>query len=276
MLTGRGRLHNYLIELNLSQAVERQFYFMGYHDERELELLIDAIVRPGDTFIDVGANLGFISMHAASRVGSKGRVIAFEPQPACCERIARNIFTNGLKHVDVKNIGLSDRADVLTLKLPSGVSSLATFAGDEKLADAKVLGRIDVPVARGDEVVRDQIVGNLMMKIDVEGFELFVLRGFAETIRRRHPPIHIEIQPHHLRRAGVSVSEVFDWFRSMGYCGYVVSLDGKWIYAKLQLRAVAVAEDLGKDMDSRSDFMRNMLWLPSEGGGFDPSPYLAG
>jgi FkbM family methyltransferase len=270
---GRGRFHNYLVDLDLSQAVEREFYFLGYHYERDLQLLIDAIVKPGDTFIDVGANLGFVSLHAARRVGPEGRVIAFEPQSACCARIARNIDLNHIKHIEVHNIGLSDRTGVLTLKLPAGVSALATFAWDEAVDGTKASEMTEVPISVGDDAVREQIIGNLMIKVDVEGYELFVLRGFDETIRRYRPPMFIEMQPLTLRRAGVSTSDIFEFFHKRNYRGHVATLTGRWKYQRVRLRAMESAEDLYKGQEERCGSEQNVLWLPADGSRFDPSRY---
>jgi FkbM family methyltransferase len=272
MRTAKGKFHKYLVDLNLSQAVERRFFFMGYHHERDLQLAIDAIVKPGDTFIDVGANLGFVTLHAARRVGPSGRVIAFEPQAVCCDRIRRNMSLNNIKHIDIHNFGLSDRASVLTLTVLSNVSALATFTWDDERDGPNAGGKVDVPVARGDDIVRDRIIGNLMMKIDVEGFELFVLRGFAETIKKHRPPIFQEVVPLFLRRAGVGVADVFDWYRAMDYRGYAVSLTGKWKNEKLRLRPIAAPDDPDQAGEVIDKSVLNVLWLPANGSRFDPAP----
>jgi FkbM family methyltransferase len=274
--TGRGRFHKYLVELNLSQAVEREFYFLGYHYERDLQLLLDAILRPGDTFIDVGANLGFVTLHAASRVGPGGRVIAFEPQSACCARIARLIDINQIKHIEIHNVGLSDKPGELTLKLPGGISALATFAWDESVDGPEVSNTALVQLLVADDVVRDRIIGNLMIKIDVEGFELFVIRGLDETIRRHRPPMFIEMQPSNLRRAGVTVEQIFEFFHERNYRGHVVTVTGRWKYRRVRLRAMASADDLyeGQAELKLSGSEQNVLWLPADGSRFDPSPYL--
>ena len=78
------------MELDLSDDLDRMVYFLGRYYDLDLQLLLDELLRPGDTFINVGANVGYVVLHAASRVGPRGRVIAFEPQPGCCRKLRRN------------------------------------------------------------------------------------------------------------------------------------------------------------------------------------------
>jgi FkbM family methyltransferase len=260
---GRGRFHGYLVDLDLRQGVEREFYFKGYHYERDLQLSIDAFVQPGDTFIDVGANIGFVLLHAANRVGPHGRVIANEPQPQCCARIAKTLEANRIAHCELHNVGLSDRSGSLTLTLPGGVSALGTFAWHEA-ASGSAADCIEADVLRGDDLVGERIVGELMIKLDVEGFELFAIRGFENTIKRYRPVIFTENQPTNLRRAGVEPSDLLDHFLERGYRGYLVLLEGRWIFRRIRLREITSADDLLSGKDGRPDAEQSILWVPHE------------
>jgi FkbM family methyltransferase len=264
---GRGTYFNYLMELDLCDDVERFVFFRGHYYDIEPDLVIDAILKPGDTFIDAGANIGMITFHAASRVGPQGRVFSFEPQKSCCEKIKRQIARNNIKQIALHNIGLSDRPGMLTLNVLGGGSIAATFAINEAVDGPGVREKIEVPIARGDDIVGDQVVGNLLIKADVEGFELYVLRGFEKTIARHRPPILIEMEPTFLKKAGVDESEVFAFFRERDYRGYNVSLIGRWKSRRMLLRPLARPED----HNSRND----VLWLPATGDRFDPSPYMS-
>ncbi len=236
---GRGKYFSYLMELDLCDDVERCVFFRGHYYDLEPDLVVDAILKPGDTFIDAGANIGLISLHAASRVGPGGRVISFEPQKSCCDKIKKHIERNGIKQITLHNIGLSDRSGVLTLNVLGGGSIAASFAIDEAVDGPGVREKIEVPIARGDDLVRDQIVGNLLIKADVEGFELYVLRGFEKTIAQYRPPILIEMEPTFLKKAGVDESDVFDFFRERDYRGYKVSLIGRWKSRRMVLHPLA-------------------------------------
>jgi FkbM family methyltransferase len=213
-----------------------------------------------------------MTLHAASRVGPGGRVISFEPQPGCLRKLRRNLDLNGIKHVETFNCGLGEREDKLELKVLGGGSIMSSFCLDEK-AGSHVRERIEVEVHRGDDLVFDRVVGNLTLKADVEGFEVYVLRGLERTIGRYRPPILIEINPEFLRRAGTSPEEQFAFFHDRDYTGYVVSLRHKDLLRaagsrqnSFALRPVAAAGELSGENE--------VLWLPKEGSHFDPTPHL--
>jgi FkbM family methyltransferase len=269
----RGKKHGYLMELDLSDDLDRGVYFLGRYYDLDLQLLLDELLRPGDTFINVGANAGYVVLHAASRVGPQGRVVAFEPQPGCCGKLCRNLELNGIEHVKVHACALGEREDKLELKMLGGTSIMSTLCIDE--TDVRVLrDRIEVPVRVGDDLLSGRVVGDPTLMVDVEGFELYVLRGLDRTIEQYRPPILIEVVPRYLLRAGTNVDEQFAYFHDRGYNGYVIwlrarkllPLRGGWLRSAFKLRPVSTPEDLRGAMD--------LLWLPKEGGRFDPAPHI--
>jgi FkbM family methyltransferase len=260
------------MELDLSDDIDRSVYFLGRYYDLELQLLLDVILRPGDTFVDVGANVGYMTLHAASRVTPSGRVIAFEPQPECCQKLRRNLDLNSIKHVELHNCGLAEQENKLELKVLGGGSIMSSFCLDEEAA-ASVRARIEVDVHRGDDFVLDHVIGNLTLKADVEGFELYVLRGLEHTISRYRPPVLIEINLSFLLRAGTNADELFAFFHDHGYTGYVVSLRKRGRLTPpgsrrpiFVLRPVPTPQELSGEQE--------ILWLPKEGSHFDPVPYL--
>jgi FkbM family methyltransferase len=262
----RGKKHGYLMELDLSDDLDRSIYFLGRYYDLDLQLLLDALLRPGDTFINVGANAGYVVLHAASRVGEQGRVVAFEPQPVCCDKLRRNLALNGIEHVEMHACALGEREDKLELKMLGGTSIMSTLCIDE--TDVQVIrDRFEVPVRVGDDLVLGRVIGNLTLMVDVEGFELYVLRGLDRTIGQYRPPILIEVVPRYLLRAGTNVDEQFAYFHDRGYNGYVISLRARrlWQRSAFRLRPLSTPENLRGDMD--------LLWLPKEGGRFDPAPH---
>jgi FkbM family methyltransferase len=248
----RGKQHGYLMELDLRDDLERITYFMGRYYDNDVQLLIDATVKPGDTFLDIGANIGMTTLYAARIVGPKGRVIAFEPQPACCDKIRKNLQINNVDHIQLHAVGLSDHDDELVLKILGGGSIMACFGND--VVDARE--ELRVPVRRGDDLVRDQIVGRLVIKIDVEGFELFALKGLMESIQEYRPPIIAEVIPSNLIRAGSNAAEVFKFFHEIDYCAYQAQARTTSRFEKptLQLRKI----DCLPNKDGG-----DILWLPA-------------
>ena len=150
--------------------------------ERELSQLFADFAGPDTVFVDVGANLGYFTCLVGSRIGQAGhgRIIAIEPNPHMVARIHRNVEINwSMCPIDVQPVGASDHEGMVELFLPK-----------DHLANATVLvwpdGRddvIQVPVRTIDEIARN-VVSVDLMKIDVEGYERFVLNGARQLIER--------------------------------------------------------------------------------------------
>jgi hypothetical protein len=110
-----------------------------------------------------------------------------------------------------------------------------------------------VPIRRGDDFVRD-VKGNLTIKIDVEGYELYALRGLIDAIGRYQPPIIIEFCRHYFQRAGTNEQEVMRFFREQNYEPYEISLRKLGIFNSTQL----CLREARAPLKDNADF----LWLP--------------
>jgi len=154
----------------------------------------DAVVEnlsPGDVFYDIGANIGFFSLVAAQRVGVRGRVYAFEPVLGNATAIVRNAKLNGIDKIEVfrEAVGATTGRGQLLLARHIGGAVLAS-AG----APPDMRGRIEVDViALDDVIVRRNLQPPTLVKIDVEGAEIDVLRGMTGTLRMHHPNVIYEI-----------------------------------------------------------------------------------
>ena len=215
--TVRGKWHRYLMELDLGDWSERQTYFLGRYHELALQLLMDQAVRPGERVVDVGANIGMLTLHAAARVGPAGVVDAVEPNPTCCARIRAALAQNAIKHVRLHEVALSDNDGMLTLSVlqnHTGNGTLASVTDRSIVTDS-----VQVPVRIGDELLLHDERPIVLVKMDVEGFEIRALRGLRETLRRFRPIVTTEIIPEWLERAGGSTAELVELMRSLDYRG---------------------------------------------------------
>lgn len=106
--TSQGKLHGYRMPLDLSNWSERLSYFLGRYHDLPLQLAMRLAVRPGDTFVDVGANLGMITLLACRLVGDSGRVLACEPNPRLADRLEVLARDNGIEHLDVARTALGE------------------------------------------------------------------------------------------------------------------------------------------------------------------------
>ena len=149
-------------------------------------------IASGDTALDVGANVGAYSLLLGQWVGPSGRVFAFEPSPAIFEGLTRHVTLNGLAStVTPVQCALGAEAGRASLVVAGthGESHLATASDDHT-------GAVDVPVTTVDRFCEERGVSPAFIKVDVEGFELAVLRGARSTIRRAGKRLALFVEMH--------------------------------------------------------------------------------
>jgi FkbM family methyltransferase len=149
------------------------------------------LLAPGAVFYDVGANIGFFTILGARLVGPGGRVIAFEPVPACARAVARNIALNGFAHAEIREEAVGAASGSARL-LVVGEASWSHLASTGRHADVRE--EIDVAVVSIDELVAaGAIPPPNVLKIDTEGAELQAIEGMRATIARDRPAIVCEL-----------------------------------------------------------------------------------
>lgn len=144
-------------------------------------------LKPGGVFVDVGANVGVMSFHAAQVVGPSGKVIAFEPNPENVQFFLRGVLLNGFDQVTLFPVGASDRSAVFSVRGGSN-SYLGEAQIGGELAQSAVADRLLETEARID-----------FIKLDIEGHEPHALVGLRKTIARHRPTLLCEFNPRCLR-----------------------------------------------------------------------------
>ncbi len=168
-------------------------------------------VNTGDTAIDVGANMGFVTIELAQLVGQKGRVLAIEPCRKTFRQLLRTIQLNGSLPVDPLNLAcgsVTGKAKIYSLGRSSGLNTLHTPPNGESLSPEVVaVETLDSIVARlGCHRVD-------FIKIDTEGWEAEVLKGARKTIDICRPKLWFEISTEYLSQS----REAIDFLLSAGY-----------------------------------------------------------
>jgi FkbM family methyltransferase len=256
----RGRAHGLKMSLNLRDWCERRTYFTGHYYQRDVEELLGHLLKRGDQFIDIGANIGMISLVCAHLVGPTGRGLAFEPNPAVFRRLKGHIEENGLSHVEPINAALGDAEGTAELYFPgshSGIGTLVTGRGDNG-------DHVTVTVKRGDQF-GSRLDPNrpTLIKIDVEGYEYQVLQGMDELLARPETAVVLEVTDSMLRGAGASARMLYDRLEGFGYSGYSFRrVRGRW-NAKLEFRKTDGPLDVPQYdavfLRENSDLFRNRL-----------------
>jgi FkbM family methyltransferase len=177
-------------------------------------------LRPGDVFFDCGAHTGLFSRIAAHCIGSQGQIVGFEPNPACFELYQLNLATIGVQNFTALNVGLSDRSGWGDLWLGKpGMSAFSTFATEAKIYHR--LGETTIPVKQCclDDVIAELHIATVALtKMDVEGWEAFVLQGARQSIQAQKLPLWmIEFTETNAVAAGSSTRELRALIESLGY-----------------------------------------------------------
>ena len=240
-----GLWHGYRLRMDCADYYQRFAHYLGRYHEVPLQLLVRDALRKGDTLIDGGANNGLVTLVAAWCVGSEGRVYAFEPNPDVYERLRWHVENNGLAQVRAMPMGLGDREEELELCVP-GRDNLGagTCAPLPERYCGEVQHRCMVRLARADAIDEMIVRGELIVKLDIEGFELRALRGMAGLIEKHRPLVVSELNTEMLRRAGATVSEMMKFFGSRGYRAFGLGASRAMVRVRrLELREIDPATD---------------------------------
>ena len=163
-------------------AIER------YGEDGEIEAkLLRQFCRPGGVAVDVGANIGSRTLVMAKAVGPAGFVVAYEPQRVVFQTLCANLALNSIFNVDARCAAVGAVAGWVRIPEPD-YTKPGNFGG---VAVAESAGR-RVPLVRLDDDLAPDLTRLDFLKVDVEGFELDVLRGADGLIRRFGPLIYVE------------------------------------------------------------------------------------
>lgn len=170
--------------------VGRALECYGEYGEHETALLC-RLLRPGDAVVEVGANIGAITVPLAKAVGPAGKVLAFEPQPMVFHTLCANLALNALENACAYPYALGIHQGYTGM--PRMDYAVANNFGGVSLPAGDALtqgGYLPVPSVRLDEVCLD--MAPRLLKIDVEGMECEVLQGAERLIRRSRPLLYAE------------------------------------------------------------------------------------
>ena len=255
-----GKWHGYVMDLDLANWSERQTFFLGRFSDLSTQLLLHTMVRDGDCFVDIGANIGMITLVAASCVGDTGQVISVEPNPLAFNRLRSCVAQNGLTgRVHLLNVGLADSPGELELSVVTEHTGMGTFSHIPTEEHGNITQRHRCAVETGDGLLENMVRNPLVIKIDVEGYEYRVIRGLARILATHRPAVIMEVVPDYLARAGDSTEQLFDLMQGAGYRGYGLTSRRHLLRHCLKLNPVSKPSMLRQN---------NVVWL-HPGGCFE-------
>ncbi len=160
-------------------------------------------IKEGDTVIDAGAWIGGHTMAYAQKVGESGWVWSFEPNPYAYECLKLN--TQEFQNVDINKVALGEDFSRSEFSAKKGWFDSGYVGDDQKIAAVRI------------DPLDDYHIAPNFIKIDVEGCELKVLKGAANTVEKHRPIIVLEINRPALERQGNTREQVFDWLHGRNY-----------------------------------------------------------
>jgi FkbM family methyltransferase len=214
---------------HLTVALIRALARRGLWLEPELAGLSE-LVRPGDVCVDVGAAAGIYTLTLSDLVGSAGQVHSVEPLSFAHPMWSRLLGAAERPNVRRHRLALSEQPGQLALSVPMGRlgpvtgRSFLTWQTDGVGSNTEFRDHLNVlvPVDTLDLLCeRAELTRLDFVKIDVEGAELQVLRGGAQTIETFGPDLLLEIEARHLTRYPYDVRDVTEWLRGHGYTMHV-------------------------------------------------------
>lgn len=202
----RFRLHSYL---------HKGYWYHGKNRERRSLEICQQAIRPGDTVIEVGGHIGYLSLFFSQLVGDSGQVHVFEPGVNNLPYIEQNVRSR--RNITLVKKGAGNENGTATFYLENLAGQNNSLVKDFDVLQRNLKNAFDggvtvteasIEVVRLDDYVAQTGIVPNFLKIDVEGFEFEVLDGMRETMRHR-PAIFVEVQRHHDR--------VWEFFESRGY-----------------------------------------------------------
>lgn len=198
-----------LMILDPNEYLQADLLVKGSHEPLTMAL-IQRLLRPGDTYVDVGAHVGFHTLVARRQTGPNGRIVAIEPQPANAAKILENWRCNGFENI-VVIVALAGReSSVCTLHDQSARDRSRLSVVYDPVNDQPQL--FEVPVYTLEEIIdRHKLESIRLLKVDVEGAEYEVLEGLGGKVDRVEHCI-VEVLPD--ARSTVQIAE---WLKATGF-----------------------------------------------------------
>lgn len=209
----RATVDGLAFDLDISDLMEWQIYF-GIWDKSHAAAL--SMPKNGEVVLDIGANVGYLLLQFGRLVGPSGSATGFEPDPLNFAKCAHNLSLNSPKNVKLYNVGLGARRGTAQMIVDSPANR-----GGNRISQSPCRDGHPIPIHPLDEFLLTSAIPRAdFIKIDVEGFELQVLRGARQTLEKFRPRLFIEVDDTNLQAQGDSAQELICELEGHGYSAF--------------------------------------------------------
>jgi FkbM family methyltransferase len=240
------------VKLDLDNYFQNNIRF-GYY-EYSVRALIKLYTKESDLVLDIGGNIGYMSLLFANIVGKKGKVFCFEPNPELIPVLHENVLINDFKNIEVINAAVGNIEGEANFYCGFEHSLSTMITGSEVLQIKKTF---KVPVVTIDHYLKKNNIDLSkvkFVKIDVEGFEYNVLKGMMELIQLRKSMFIIESNPPAQKPLGIDLEIILkEFFFLNGYkIFWIESKSNKSFFYKKKLIKIEIDINNVKDFINRS------------------------
>jgi FkbM family methyltransferase len=208
---------------------------MSFFSDRSNDVIISEVLKlnEGDIFVDIGANIGFVSVLASKVVGFNGKVFSFEPSFREYTRLLEALTFNQISNVMPYNCAIADFNGEINLsvsKIHTGINRI----GDHKLDNTNSkFSKVLVPVFELDSLLSFVMIKKIdLLKIDIEGAEYNALKGASQLLKKGViKKIVVEITPKYLNEFNVTKAEIYAFLESFDY--KPINYSNEWQYDEI-------------------------------------------
>lgn len=199
-------------ELHINDYLDHGIYF-GFQDTDDFNRdSLMKLVKQGNVVFDIGANIGDTALHIAHMLKNSGTVYAFEPSPKVFRRLEVNAGLNPFTNLKLYNMAMGDDEGQLSFVSTREEHTGGAFVSKVLKTDTQV------KVTTLDKFVEQNNISQIdLIKIDTEGFEVFIIKGAENTLKKLKPTIFMEVSEDLLHRAGTSGQQLISLFESINY-----------------------------------------------------------
>lgn len=213
------------VVVNDSDYAGYLFCTQGYGEWRNW-LIGLCLCDPGDTIIEVGAQFGLETVDFAAAVGAEGKVHTFEPLPQNVSKLTASIEANGIQNIVVHPRAVGDQLSKVRFAIPpQSHTGIGYVISEAETSNAPSTETFEVDCVTLDSMM-NQFDRVKLICIDVEGFEIPVIKGAKALIERHKPAIIVEAERDNQLRAGYSIQKLCDTLREFDYDVYAIDRFG--------------------------------------------------
>jgi len=199
-------------------VVEMRLHLLGMYEPEVIEYFCDYL-KDGMTVVDIGANIGFLSLVIADLVGAQGKVIAYEPHPETYSELCSNIALNDYHNITTVQAAISSQSGTLNLYTSSDHAFNTIVPQDAST-------EIEAKCQTLDESLEELGIQKCdLIKMDIEGGELFAIQGMKKTLDR-NPRLCLLVEMHNsqIRNLGGDPDDIFDFFLENNFKLYELNI----------------------------------------------------